>query len=77
MRFVEGKSGGRLVKVEDTPFASDAHQLVSFGAAGLTFPAAAVSSVRVDVLFNDGQQPPQRGRATAPLVRLNKQHALS
>src|SRR6266849_6188805 len=52
VRFAEGASGTRLIRVEDTPYVSDPRQLVSFGAAGVTYPASRVSSVRVDVLLN-------------------------
>jgi hypothetical protein len=51
-RFAEGAFGTRLIRVEDTPYVSDPRQLTSFGAAGVTYPASTVSSVRVDVLWN-------------------------
>ncbi len=51
VRFSEASGGARLIRVEDTPYVSDPRQLVSFGAAGVTYPASPVSSVRVDVLF--------------------------
>jgi hypothetical protein len=52
VRFAEGASGARLIRVEDTPYISDPQQLIGFGAAGVTYPLSTVSSVRVDVLWN-------------------------
>ena len=46
--IVEASSGGRLIRVEDTP----AVRTPFFGAAGVTYPAARTSSVRFDVLAN-------------------------
>jgi hypothetical protein len=50
--FADGRAGERTIRVEETPYASDARQLIAFGAVGLTYPGSAVSSVRHDVLFN-------------------------
>lgn len=52
VRFAEGQSGTRLIRVEDTAYVSDPRQRTSFGAAGMTYPVSRVSSVRVDVLWN-------------------------
>src|SRR5256885_6392361 len=52
VHFVEGESGVWRITVEDTPFVSDPRQRVSFGAAGATYPASRLSSVRLDVLWN-------------------------
>src|SRR5262249_40874335 len=43
----ETGSGARTIRVEDTPYGR-----MLFGAAGVTYPAAHVSSVRFDVLAN-------------------------
>jgi len=40
-------AAGRVIRVEDTPYGR-----LLFGAAGVTYPAARVSSVRFDVLVN-------------------------
>lgn len=53
VRIVEGGAGDRLIRIEDTPFASTSRDYSTFGAAGVTYPAARVSSVRRDVLFNE------------------------
>jgi len=45
--IVEAPSGARLIRVEDTPPVR-----TTFGAAGVTYPAARTSSVRFDVLAN-------------------------
>jgi len=50
VRFAEANAGDRLIRVEDTPYASTP-QFRAPGAAGLTYPASTVSSVRIDVLF--------------------------
>ncbi|HKB09592.1 MAG TPA: hypothetical protein VKD69_03020 [Vicinamibacterales bacterium] len=47
VRIAEGSTGARTVRVEDTPYGR-----LNFGAAGVTYPAAYVSSVRFDVLAN-------------------------
>ena len=39
---------GRIIRVEDTPY-----NRLLFGAAGVTYPASRVSSVRFDVLVNE------------------------
>jgi hypothetical protein len=52
VRFAEGATGARLIRVEDTPYVSNPQQLIGFGAAGVTYPLSTVSSVRVDVLWN-------------------------
>src|SRR5256886_8912071 len=49
--FAETAAGDRTIRIEDTPYASNPGQLISFGAAGVTYPAAMVSSVHDDVLF--------------------------
>ena len=46
--IAEAPSGARLIRVEDTP----AVRTPTFGAAGVTYPAARTSSVRFDVLAN-------------------------
>jgi hypothetical protein len=43
----DGSSRVRVIRVEDTPYGR-----MQFGAAGVTYPAAHVSSVRFDVLAN-------------------------
>jgi hypothetical protein len=50
IRFAEGASSDRVIRVEDTPYASTA-ALRAPGAAGMTYPASTVSSVRIDVLL--------------------------
>jgi hypothetical protein len=50
LRFAEGTAGDRLIRVEETPYAA-APSLRAPGAAGMTYPASRVSSVRIDVLF--------------------------
>jgi len=45
VRFTEGRTGDRLLRVEDTP---DGPRLY---AAGLTYPASTSSSVRFDILY--------------------------
>ena len=50
--FAETAAGDRTIRIEDTPYASNPGQLISFGAAGVTYPAAMVSSVHDDVLFS-------------------------
>ena len=45
--IAEAPSGARLIRVEDTPPVR-----TTFGAAGVTYPAARTSSVRFDVLAN-------------------------
>src|SRR5215470_229315 len=51
--FVDQPLGDRTIRVEETPYTKDPRQLITFGAAGLTYPASRVSSVRIDVLFNE------------------------
>jgi hypothetical protein len=53
VEFVEGSSGDRLIKIEDTPFASYTRGsfVAPAGAVGVTYPVATVSSVRVDALY--------------------------
>src|SRR5689334_16036408 len=46
--IAEAPSGARLIRVEDTP----AVRTPTFGAAGVTYPAARTGSVRFDVLAN-------------------------
>jgi hypothetical protein len=46
--ITEAPSAARLIRVEDTPPV----RMPFFGAAGVTYPAARVSSVRFDVLAN-------------------------
>jgi len=49
VRFEAGvERPGRVIRVEDTPYGR-----LLFGAAGVTYPAARVSSVRFDVLVNE------------------------
>src|SRR5205814_9033601 len=52
VRFEEGieRGSARSSRVEDTPYGRPA---LLFGAAGVTYPAARVSSVRFDVLVNE------------------------
>jgi hypothetical protein len=45
--FTEGDRGTRIIRVEDTPYGR-----MTFGAAGVTYPASTASSVRFDVLAN-------------------------
>ena len=49
VRFDEASSAARVIRVEDTPYSRPA---LTFGAAGVTYPATRVSSVRFDVLVN-------------------------
>jgi hypothetical protein len=51
VHFVEGTSADRLIRIEDTPFASDKHAFMALGAVGATYPLATASSVRFDALF--------------------------
>jgi hypothetical protein len=52
VRFREGTFGTRTITVVDTSDASDwPRSHMALGAAGVTYPAARSSSVRVDVLF--------------------------
>ena len=41
IKFGEASSGKRVIRVEDTPYVTDAHSRV-FGAAGMTYPASRV-----------------------------------
>ena len=52
VRFEEGieRGSARIIRVEDTPYG---RPTLLFGAAGVTYPAARVSSVRFDVLVNE------------------------
>lgn len=50
VQFAEAPAGDRLIRVEDTPYSSTP-QFRAPGAAGLTYPAATISSVRFDVLW--------------------------
>lgn len=47
VRFIEAPAGPRVIRVEDTPYGRP-----YFGAAGTTYPASTISSVRFDVLAN-------------------------
>ena len=54
VRFDEARNdsvpaAARIIRVEDTPYSRPA---LTFGAAGVTYPATRVSSVRFDVLVN-------------------------
>ncbi len=53
IHFTDGPAGDRTIRVEDTPYVEDPRELTTFGAAGLTYPAARVSHVRIDVLFDE------------------------
>jgi hypothetical protein len=46
LQIDEGTAGDRLIRVEDTSYGS----ISEFGAAGMTSPVSAISSVRFDVL---------------------------
>ncbi len=48
VRFAETAAGDRAITIEDTPYGG----MATFGAAGMTYPASMVSSVRFDVLGN-------------------------
>ena len=50
VQFLEGATGSRMIRVEDTPFGSGGGFRVFQGGAGLTYPGSMVSSVRFDVL---------------------------
>lgn len=50
VRFAERASGDRLIRVEETPYAPTP-SLRAPGAAGVTYPASNVSSVRIDILL--------------------------
>lgn len=50
VQFAERASGDRLIRVEETPYAT-APSLRAPGAAGMTFPASRISTVRIDVLL--------------------------
>src|SRR5215510_6586427 len=45
VRFTEGSSGNRLLRIEDTPYGLRVY------ATGLTYPASTTSSVRFDMLY--------------------------
>lgn len=62
--FVEQPDGDRVIRVEDTPAATNRHQLISFGATGVTYPFSRLSSVRIDVLFNNELAVLKCGRGT-------------
>jgi hypothetical protein len=47
VQFSDQPSDRRLIKIEDTPYGSFAYP----GAAGMTYPIASVSSVRLDALY--------------------------
>ena len=48
VRFTDAPTSDRSIRVEDTPYSR-----MFFGAAGMTYPASVVSSVRFDVLANN------------------------
>jgi hypothetical protein len=48
--FDEGRAANREVRIEDTSYAANAAQRMSFGAAGATYPASTVSRVYFDVV---------------------------
>jgi len=50
VRFAERPSADRLIRVEETPYTATP-TLRAPGAAGMTYPASTVSSVRIDVLL--------------------------
>jgi hypothetical protein len=54
VQFRDGPSGDRLIKVEDTPYASYAPGAIAYPipAVGTTFPMALISSVRLDALYS-------------------------
>ena len=50
VHFVEARAGDRLIRIEETPYGSTPQFRIP-GAAGLTYHASTVSSVRIDVLW--------------------------
>jgi hypothetical protein len=50
VRFAERPARDRLIRVEETPYATTP-SLRAPGAAGMTYPASRISSVRIDVLL--------------------------
>jgi hypothetical protein len=48
IRFTDAAKTARWIRIEDTPYSR-----MTFGAAGLTYPASLASSVRFDVLANN------------------------
>jgi len=49
VQFAEDDAPARKIRIEDTPYG----RMLTFGAAGMTYPVALVSSVRFDVLANN------------------------
>jgi len=51
MVFSEGSSADRVIKVEDTPYATFSGSLRRVGVVGMTYPFTKFSSVRLDALY--------------------------
>ena len=49
VQFAEDDTAARKIRIEDTPYG----RMLNFGASGMTYPVALVSSVRFDVLANN------------------------